>query len=111
MLTELSFLFMYLDDGCLKVKYNSRGTPTQFRITLCLESFSLQELLQLISKFNELFGVEFHIYRHYRYEDRPNYGYRPWISTKGALKVMEKLNKYYELVPSMKYKFPKYYLL
>lgn len=109
--TELTFLLMYLDDGCLRIKYNKKGIPSQFRITLCLESFSLQELISITDKFNEIFGVNFHIYRHYKYEDRPEYGYRPWVSTKDTLKIMEKLDKYYELIPSMQYKFPKYYLL
>lgn len=109
--TELTFLFMYLDDGCLRVKYNKHNQPTHFRMTLCLESFSLSELIAITNKIKEIFGAEFHIYRHYKYEDRPEYGYRPWVSTEGVLKIMEKLNKYYNLVPSMQYKFPKYYLL
>ncbi len=109
--TEFTFLLMYLDDGCLRIKYNKQGIPTQFRITLCLESFSLEELIKITNKFNQIFEVEFRMYKHYKYEDRPNYGYRPYISTKGTLKIMEFLDKYYNLIPSMNYKFPKYYLL
>lgn len=110
-ITELGFLLLYLDDGCLKVKYNKKGEPRQFIMTLCLECFRKPELEYLLSVINKMFDVEFRMYRHYKYEDKPDIGWRPWISTKGTLKIMEKLNKYYELIPSMKYKFPKYYLL
>lgn len=110
-MTELGFLLLYLDDGCLKVKYNKDGEPKQFIMTLCLECFHKSELEYLLGVINKMFGVEFRMYRHYKYEDKPDMGWRPWISTKGTLKIMEKLNEYYELIPSMKYKFPKYYLL
>lgn len=110
-LTKIGFLLMYLDDGCLKVKYNKQGEPKQFIMTLCLESFCKNELEYLLKVLNKMFGVEFRMYRHYKYEDRPDLGWRPWISTKGTLKIMEELNKYYDLIPSMRYKFPKYYLL
>lgn len=107
----ISFLLLYLDDGCLRVKYKKNGEPSQFRMTLCLESFPKEELEYLIQWINKTFDVEFHMYHHYKYEEHPELGWRPWISTKGTMKIMEKLNQFYDLIPSMQYKFPKYYLL
>lgn len=108
-LSDFGLLLMYLDDGCLKVRYNKNGDPSSFRITFCLESFTLMELNYFRDWLLKKYNVETRIYRHYKKEN-PELGYRIWLNSKESLKLMKYFDKFYELIPSMKYKYPKFYL-
>lgn len=108
-LSDIGLLFMYLDDGCLRIGNNKDGKPSWFRVTFCLESFTLQELQYFQEWLLNKYNIETKLYKHYNYNDL-NLGYRIYMYTKPSLKLMDIFNKYYDLIPSMQYKFIKYYL-
>lgn len=112
-MSDLGFLFLYLDDGCMRAKCRKKeGTiPSEFRITFCLESFTLEELNYFQQWMKEKYNIDSKVYHHYKYEDHPELGYRIWTNTENTKKIMKVFDKFYDLVPSMQYKFMKYYLL
>lgn len=108
-LTDLGLLFLYLDDGTLRVRfYEGTSKIRESRICLCLDSFTLQELNYFQKWLIDKYDIKTHIYRHTKCSDLTR-GFRVWTNTENTKKIMNIFNKYYELVPSMKYKFLNYY--
>lgn len=110
-LSDLSLLFMYLDDGTLRVTLKG-GTNKikEARATLCLDSFTFEEQEYFRRWLKEKYNIDTHTYRHSKNME-PNRGFRIWMNTANTEKFMSILDKFYELVPSMKYKFVKFYSL
>lgn len=107
----LSLLFLYLDDGTLKVRmYEGTSKVRETRVTLCLDSFTLDELNYFREYLKNKYDIDSHIYRHSKMKDL-NRGFRIWFNTLNTTKFMNLINDYYDLVPSMQYKFTKYYSL
>lgn len=108
---DLSLLLLYLDDGTLRVRfYEGSDKLREARITFCLDSFTLQELQYFQKWLFNTYSIETHIYRHSK--NLPiNRGFRIWTNTLNTKKFMEIINKYYNAIPSMNYKFLKYYSL
>lgn len=108
---DLSLLFLYLDDGTLRVRnYEGTNKIRETRITFCLDSFHLNELNYFRKWMLEKYGINSHIYRHTKMKDL-NRGFRIWLNTENTSKFMNIINPYYEIVSSMQYKFVKYYSL
>jgi hypothetical protein len=108
---DLSLLFLYLDDGTLKVKYYE-GTSKirEVRITFCLDSFTYEELKYFQEYLLNKYNIKTGIYRHTK--NLPlNRGFRIWMNTENTKKYMEIINKFYNCIPSMQYKFLQYYSL
>lgn len=111
MFTPLSLLLLYLDDGTIKVRYKE-GTSIirEARVTFCLDSFTLDELYYFMNYLEKTYSIKSHIYRHSK--NLPiNRGFRVWLNTENTQKFMEVIDKYYNAIPSMQYKFLKYYSL
>lgn len=107
----LSLLFLYLDDGTLRVRmYEGTSKIREVRVTLCLDSFTLNELNYFREYLKKKYDIDSHIYRHSKMKDL-NRGFRIWFNTLNTNKFMNLINKYYNLIPSMQYKFTKYYSL
>lgn len=107
----LSLLFLYLDDGTLKVRcYEGTSKIREVRITFCLDSFTLEELTYFRKWLKNKYNLDTHIYRHTKMKDL-NRGFRVWMNTYNTNKFMEIINPYYNLVTSMQYKFVQYYSL
>lgn len=106
---DMSLLLLYLDDGTLRVRYYP-GTSRirEARISLCLDSFTYQEMICFKQYLFDKYNIKTGIYRHSKNmpSDR---GFRLWTNTENTRKFMSVIDKYYECVPSMKYKFLKYY--
>lgn len=109
--TDISLLLLYLDDGTLRVRYYE-GTSRlrEARITLCLDSFTYNEMRYFQDWLYTRYNIKTRIYRHSKNMDIDR-GFRLWTNTENTRKFMDILNKYYECIPSMKYKFLKYYSL
>ena len=106
-----SLLFLYLDDGTLRVRcYEGTSKIRETRVTFCLDSFTLNELNYFRSWLKNKYDLNTHIYRHTKMKDL-NRGFRVWMNTLNTNKFMDLINFYYSLVPSMQYKFVKYYSL
>ena len=107
----LSLLFLYLDDGTLRVRmYEGTSKIREVRVTLCLDGFTLNELNYFREYLKKNYNIDSHIYRHSKMKDL-NRGFRIWFNTLNTNKFMNLIDKYYNLVPSMQYKFTKYYSL
>lgn len=108
---SLSLLLLYLDDGTLRVRYYE-GTSKlrEARVTFCLDSFTYSELLYFKQFLYKKYGIKSKLYRHSK--NLPiDRGFRLWTNTENTKKFMEIIDKYYNKVPSMNYKFLKYYSL
>ena len=107
----LSLLFLYLDDGTLRVRmYEGTSKIRELRVTFCLDSFTLKELDYFRDYLKDTYNIDSRIYRHSKMKDL-NRGFRIWLNTLNTKKFMSIIDKYYNLVPSMQYKFTKYYSL
>lgn len=107
----LSLLFLYFDDGTLRVRcYEGTSKIRETRITFCLDSFTLEELKYFMKWLKDKYDIDTHFYRHTKMKDL-NRGFRVWTNTKNTIKFMNLIDSYYNLVPSMQYKFVKYYSL
>ena len=107
----LSLLFLYLDDGTLRVRnYEGTSSIRETRVTFCLDGFTLDELNYFRAYLKDKYDIDSHIYRHSKMKDL-NRGFRVWLNTLNTNKFMNLIDKYYNLVPSMQYKFVKYYSL
>ena len=107
----LSLLFLYLDDGTLRVRmYEGTSKIREIRATFCLDSFTLEELNYFRTYLKDKYNIDRRIYRHSKVKDL-NRGFRVWLNTLNTNKFMDLINQYYDLVPSMQYKFTKYYSL
>ena len=108
---DLSLFLLYLDDGTLRVRYKE-GTSKlrEARVSFCLDSFTYEEMKYfqkwLLSKYNIKTGI----YRHSKNMEL-NRGFRIWTNTENTKKLMMIFDKYYNQIPSMNYKFLKYYSL
>lgn len=108
---KLSLLLLYLDDGTLRVRfYPGTSKLREARISFCLDSFTYDELIGFKKYLEDVWGIRAGIYRHSKNmeEDR---GFRLWTNTDNTKKFMDIIDCYYELIPSMQYKYLKYYLL
>ena len=107
----LSLLFLYLDDGTLRVRmYEGTSKIRELRVTFCLDSFTLKELDYFRDYLKDTYNIDSRIYRHSKMKDL-NRGFRIWLNTLNTTKFMTIIDEYYNLVPSMQYKFTKYYSL
>lgn len=110
-MTDLGLFLMYLDDGSLKIRYYE-GTSRirEIRVEFSLDSFTLNEIISFEKYIKDTYGI---VMRHYKksFHGDPNRGFRLWTNTENSNKFMELFDKFYDLVPSMKYKFVKYRLL
>ena len=107
----LSLLFLYLDDGTLRVRmYEGTSKIRELRVTFCLDSFTLKELDYFRDYLKDTYNIDSRIYRHSKMKDL-NRGFRVWLNTLNTKKFMSIIDKYYNLVPSMQYKFIKFYSL
>lgn len=107
----LSLLFLYLDDGTLRVRmYEGTSKVRETRVTFCLDSFTLDELNYFRSYLKNKYNIDSRIYRHSKMKDL-NRGFRIWLNTLNTNKFMNLIVQFYNLVPSMQYKFTKYYSL
>lgn len=110
-LSDLALFFMYLDDGTLKVRcYEGTSRIRELRAAFCTDRFTLDEVLYLRQHLFDKYGIKTKYYRHSK--NMPsNRGFRLWMNTENTNKLMLLFDKYYDLVPSMRYKFVKYYSL
>lgn len=107
----LSLLFLYLDDGSLKVRYYEGASKIrEVRVTFCLDSFTLEELNYFRKYLKVKYDLDTRIYRHSKMKSI-NRGFRVWMNTLNTKKFMNLIDSYYDLIPSMQYKFTKYYSL
>ena len=106
---SLSLLLMYLDDGTLRIRYYE-GTSKirEIRVTFCLDSFLISEINYFRDWLKTTYDIDTKIYRHSKMEDVRR-GYRVWMNTQNTLKFMNLIDEYYNMIPSMNYKFVKYY--
>lgn len=110
-MTDLSLLLLYLDDGSLKVRYYKNSLRVrEMRVTFCLDSFTIEELEYFRGFLKEKYNIDSHIYRHSKNMEL-NRGFRIWFNTQNTKKFMGVIDKFYNQVPSMNYKFTKYYSL
>lgn len=109
--TDLSLLLLYLDDGTLRVRYYEGSSKIrEKRVSFCLDSFTLEELEYFRKYLKDKYNIDSHIYRHSK--NLPlNRGFRIWLNTLNTEKFMKIIDKFYDSVPSMQYKFTKYYSL
>lgn len=109
---DLSLLLLYLDDGNLRIRFNDYNRMKDARVTFCLNSFTLDELIVFEHFLKEMYNIDCH---HYKFTKSntigANRGFMTWLNTTNTLKFMEIINKFYDSIPSMQYKFVKYYLL
>lgn len=110
-ISDLGLFFMYLDDGTLRVRcYEGTSRIRECRITFCLDSFTIDELNQFRVFLKQKYDIDTKVYRHSKNLSLDR-GFRIWTNTFNTKKFMEIFDKFYDLVPSMQYKFIKYYSL
>lgn len=109
--SDLSLLLLYLDDGTLRVRlYPGTSKLREARISFCLDSFTYEELKYFQQYLLKKWNIKTGIYRHSK--NMPiNRGFRVWTNTENTKKFMSIIDKYYNSIPSMNYKFLKYYSL
>lgn len=108
---EFSLLFLYLDDGTLRVRfYEGTSKLREARITLCLDSFTYEEMRYFQKFLLDKYNIKTGIYRHSKNMEL-NRGFRLWTNTENTRRFMRIIDKYYNCIPSMKYKFLQYYSL
>lgn len=108
---DLSLLFLYLDDGTIKVRfYEGTDKLREARISFCLESFTFEELSYFQKFLKSKYNLDFKLYK-YNKNLGLNRGYRLYCNTINTRKFMEIIDKYYDCIPSMQYKFLKFYSL
>ena len=84
----LSLLFLYLDDGTLRVRmYEGTSKVRETRVTFCLDSFTLEELNYFRKYLRNKYGIDSHIYRHSKMKDIAR-GFRIWLNTLNTTKFM-----------------------
>lgn len=105
----LSLLLMYLDDGTLRVRYY-QGTSRirEVRATFCIDRFTLSEVLYFGEWLLAQYGIKTRHYRHSKNMEL-NRGFRLWMNTENTAKLMHILDPFYDMIPSMNYKFIRYY--
>ena len=110
-LTDLALFMMYLDDGTLRVRcYEGTSKIRECRATFCTDRFTLKEVLYFKDFPHKRYNIDTKYYRHSK--NMPlDRGFRLWMNTENTTKLMAIFDKYYDLVPSMQYKFVKYYSL
>ena len=109
--TSLSLLLLYLDDGTLKVRfYEGTDRIREVRVTLCLDAFTLDEVRCFQDYLLNTWELETRYYRHVKTMPL-NRGFRLWMNSTNTKKFMGIIDKYYDAIPSMRYKFLRYYSL
>lgn len=114
-LNDISLFLMYLDDGNLKCRYDeTKQKFREVRTKFCLNSFTLKELQYFISWLKQTYDIDAKYYRDGIRKDSKlpqDRGYVVWLNTTNTKKLMEVFDKFYNLIPSMNYKFLKFHLL
>lgn len=109
-MNDLGLFLMYLDDGCLKVKYKE-GTMIlkEAKTEWALCSFSLNEIIDFENWLLEKYGIKM---RHYKSNcvNLTDAGYILYTNTENTKKFMDVIDKFDGLVPSFNYKFLKHRL-
>lgn len=109
---DLSLLLLYLDDGSLKIHYAPNSTKLRESIIeFALNSFTYDELQYFRKWLKKTYDIDSHIYRHKPTKLPPNRSFVIWLNTTNTIKFMQVIDKFYNAVPSMNYKFLKYYSL
>ena len=90
--------------------YEGTSKVREIRTTFCLDSFTLDELNYFRKYLKNKYDLDTKIYRHSKMTDLQR-GFRIWMNTLNTKKFMNLIDPYYNLVPSMQYKFTKYYSL
>ena len=106
---DLSLYLLYLDDGTIRIRYKEGSNKLrEARISFCLNSFKLNEIIDFKNFLKEKYNIDskYYKFRNTKYGD--NTGFVLWLNTFNSRKFLEIIDKFYELVPSMKYKFLKY---
>lgn len=108
--SDLSLFLLYLDDGTLRMRFYEGTTKIrEKRVTFCLDSFTYEELRYFQTFLKRKYNIDSHMYRHTK--TLPiNRGFRVWMNSENTVKFMTIIDKFYDCIPSMKYKFTKYYL-
>lgn len=107
----IGLLLMYLDDGTLRVRYYEGSDKVrEMRVTFCLDSFTKNELEYFQKYLKSTYDIDTKMYRHSKMEDI-NRGFRIWTNTTNTKKFMDLIAPFYGLIPSMSYKFTKFYNL
>lgn len=109
-LSPLSLYLMYLDDGCLKVRYRREGNKfSDARTEWSLDCFTEAEVNAFVDMMKRKYDITMRVYK--CKGSREGRGYRPWTNTENTRKFMQLIDMYYDAVPSMRYKFLKFYSL
>lgn len=104
-MSDFGLFLMYLDDGTIRVRfYDGTDRIREIRVTLCLESFSIEELIVMRKWFEDRYNISPNINKH-------GNGFRLVFNTQKTRDFLKIISKYQDLVPSMKYKFLEYYNL
>ena len=113
--TDLSLFLLYLDDGNLKCRWDeTKQKFREVRAKFCLNSFTLDELKVFINWLKTKYGIDAKYYRDGIRKNSKlpkNRGYVVWLNTTNTKKFMEVIDKFYNLIPSMNYKFLRFHLL
>lgn len=105
----LSLFLMYLDDGSFRIRYyENTNKIREVRTTFCLDSFHISELQYFQYWLKNTYNIETKLYRHSKMNDLER-GFRIWTNTENSKKLMTLFDEYYDCIPSMNYKFLKYY--
>lgn len=114
-LNDVSLFLMYLDDGNLKCRYDeTKQKFREVRAKFCLNSFTLEELQYFISWLKKTYNIDAKYYRDGVRKNSKlpeNRGYVVWLNTTNTKKLMDVFDKFYNLIPSMNYKFLRFHLL
>lgn len=104
-MSDFGLFLMYLDDGTIRVRfYDGTNKVRETRITLCLDSFRIEELVAMRKWFEDRYDISPNINKH-------GSGFRLVFNTQKTKDFLNIISKYQDLVPSMKYKFLEYYNL
>lgn len=110
-ITDFGLFLLYLDDGTLKVRYYENSQKLrEARVTFCLNSFTLEEIKTFQKWLKEKYDVDSKYYL-FTKNLAPKRGYVLWTNTTNTRKLMNVFDKFYNLVPSMQYKFLKFHTL
>jgi len=104
-LSEFGLFLLYLDDGSFHIRYyEGKDKIRSLRVRFHLDCFRLDELdyfqKWLLKEYDLKTGIE-----------KKGNGYNINMNTENTKKFMNIIDKYYNLIPSMNYKFIRYYNL
>lgn len=111
-LTDLGLYLMYLDDGTLRIRYYKNTSKIrEIRTTFYLNSFTLEELKDFQIFLKQKYDIDSKYYLHTKSNTvGRNRGYVIWMNTANTKKFMSIIDRFYNEISSMQYKFVKYYI-